>query len=44
MKNHGLLCYRDHVIIIYLNLGGTYMFAFSLTSYIYAFFMWYVFY
>ena len=44
MSNDDLLCYKHHIIIVNSNLGGTYMFAFSLISYLYAFFMWYAFY
>ena len=44
MRNQDILCYNNRVIIINSNVGGTYMLAFSLVCYLYAFFMWYIFY
>ena len=44
VSNNDLICYKKTVILVNTNLGGLYMLAFSILAYIYATFMWYVFY
>ena len=44
VTNNDLICYKKTVILVNTNLGGLYMLAFSILAYIYATFMWYVFY
>lgn len=44
IRNLDLLCYKEDLILVNTNWGSLYMLTFTVSSYIYALFMWYVFY
>jgi len=43
IRNNHILCIKQKKILVNSNLGGLYMLCFSISSYTYALFMWYVF-
>ena len=44
IHNKEILCYKENYVLVNSNLGGLYMLVFTIITYTYAMFMWYVFY